>query len=321
MARTLLDFRIDKGLYIKDIAEKTGISKEELMAIEQSGTIPPDIAEILINDYCLTDTYFTVEERGKLTPENPAKYFLKVSIVYYLLIALVESIPMFVGFVETFINTFSGTDNLSITDSPIYTLFVSAWSIAVSFISCILFANHILKNTTLKGDIKKYQYLHYSIPSGMIAFLSMITACITTFSFDQTKGEVRESYLLWQLINGIISWIAIGLTIAIHVKLLKTAVEQDGEKKQKTLKTFAIIVTVSSVLAFVLTIISQILLSEFVLLVVVRRIFVYGLYIAVAWSVALIDPNDEKKCKLAYTILPLVSIFQPIIFTIIGLFI
>lgn len=321
MARTLLDLRVEKGLYLKDVAEKTGIPEDELRAVEESGTVPPDIAEILINDYCLTDTYFTVEEIGKITPENPTKYFLKVTIVYYLLSALAESVPMFASYIEIFVNTFNPSSDFSITDNPVYTIFSSIWSIVVSLLGCILFANYILKKTTFAGDIKKYQFLHYSIPNGMLAFISMVTACITTFSFDQAKGEVREDYLLWQLVNGIISWIAIGLTIAINVKILKTAIEKDGTKKQKALKTFAIIVTISSVLAFILTIVSQILLQDFRILVIVRRVFVYGLYIAVAWAVALTNPDDEKKCKLAYTILPLISICHGIIFTIIGLFI
>ena len=320
MAKTLLDLRIEKGLYLKDVAEKTGIPEEELRAVEESGTVPPQIAEILINDYCLTDTYFSVEEIGKLTPENPAKYFLKVTIVYYLLIALLESIPMFASYVEIFFNTFGETESVSITDNPIYITFTSVWSIAVSLFGCILFANHILKRTTLKGDIKKYQFLHYSIPSGMIAFVSMITAFITTHTFDPVTG-VNGTYFLWQLVNGIIAWVTIGLTIAIHVKLLNTAIEEDNAKKQKTLKAFAIVVTISSVLAFVLTIISQILLQDFRILVIIRRIFVYGLYIAVAWAVALVNPDDEKKCKIAYTILPLISICHSIIFTIIGLFV
>ena len=44
-----------------------------------------------------------------------------------------------------------------------------------------------------------------------------------------------------------------------------------------------------------LTLVSQILLQDFRILIIIRRIFVYGLYIAVAWAVALTNPDDEKK--------------------------
>ncbi len=328
MAKTLVDFRAEQGLYLKDLAAILEISEDELRAVEDSGTVPAEIGQRLILHYALPEDYFSLPAYNhirvsteKISPPNPTKYFLKVTIVYYLLSALAVSVPMLASYIEIFVNTFNQSKDFSITDNPIYIVFSSIWSIVVSILGCILFANYILKNTTFTGNIKKYQFLHYSIPSGAIAFISMVTACITTFSFDHVKGEVREDYLLWQLINGIISWVAIGLAIAIHVKILKTAMEEDGTKKQKTLKTFAIIVTISSVLAFVLTIVSQILLQDFRILVIVRRVFVYGLYIAVAWAVALVNPDDEKKCRIAYTILPLVSICHSIIFTIIGLFI
>ena len=320
MAKTLIDFRAEKGLYLKDVSETTGIPEEELRAIEESGTVPPEIAEILINDYHLTDTYFTVEEIGKLTPENPTRYFLKISIVFYVLSALAAGVPMLVTFVELILKPFiPSLNDFPITYSLIYTVLSSVWAIVISILGYILFANYILKHTTFKGDIKKHQFLHHSIPSGVIAFISMATACITTFS--SKSADINNSFLLWQLINGIISWIAIGLAIAIHVKLLNTAIENDISKKQKTFKTFAIIVTISSVLAFALTIISQILLQDFNIFVIIRRIFVYGFYIAIAWAVALTNPDDEKQNKIAFTILPLISICQSFVFTVIGLFV
>lgn len=319
MAKTLVDFRAEQGLYLKDLAAVLEISEDELRTIEESGTVPPEIAEILINDYSLSDTYFSVEEIGKETPQNPTKYFLKLSVAYFLLSALASSVPLFASYIELFVGIFSPDNKFSIMDNPIYTVFSSVWGIAVSIYGCILFANHILKNTTFKGDIKKYQFLHYPIPNGAMAGISMITAFITTHAFDPVTG-INATYFLWQGFNLIISLISMALCVVIHAKILNTAIEEDTMRKQKTLKTFAIIVTVSSVLAFILTLVSQILLQDFRILVIIRRIFVYGLYIAVAWAVVLIDPTDEKKCKIAYTVLPLVSICHGFIFTIIGLF-
>ncbi|MBR5203180.1 MAG: hypothetical protein IKW45_07935 [Clostridia bacterium] len=322
MAKTLVDFRAEQGLYLKDLAAILEMDEEELRAVEESGTVPAEIGQRLILHYALPENYFlssVYNDKGS-TPENPTKYFIKITIIYYLLSALASSVPMFASYIELFVGIFNPESNFSIIDNPIYTAFSSIWSIAVSILGCILFADYLLKNTTFTGDIKKYQFLHYSIPSGMIAFISMVTAFITTHTFDPVTG-VNETYFLWQGFNFIVSLISMALVVAIHVKLLNTAIEEENAKKQKTLKTFAIIVTVSSVLAFVLTIISQILLQDFRILVIIRRIFVYGLYIAVSWAVALVNPDDENKCKIAYTILPLVSICHSIIFTIIGLFI
>lgn len=327
MAKTLVDFRAEQGLYLKDLAAILEISEDELRTIEESGTVPAEIGQRLILHYALPEDYFSLPAYNhvrvaplKTSPPNPTKYFLKVTIVYYLLSALASSVPMFASYIELFVGIFNPDSNFSIMDSPIYIVFSSIWSIAVSIFGCILFANHILKNTTFTGDIKKYQFLHYSIPSGMIAFISMLTAFITTHTFDPVTG-INGTYFLWQGFNLMVSLISMALVVAIHVKLLNTAIEEDATKRQKTLKTFAIIVTVSSVLAFVLTLISQILLQDFRILIIIRRIFVYGLYIAVAWAVAFTNPDDEKKCKVAYTILPLISICHSFAFTLIGLFV
>lgn len=48
MAKTLIDFRAEKGLYLKDLAEFLGLSESEFMLIENSGIIPEDIKEKLI---------------------------------------------------------------------------------------------------------------------------------------------------------------------------------------------------------------------------------------------------------------------------------
>ena len=318
MAKTLIDFRAEKGLYLKDVAEKTGIPEDELRAVEESGTVPPQIAEIIINDYHLTDTYFSVEEIGKLTPQNPTKYFLKVTIIYTILETLVVSVPMLVAFVNTSLKTFTPSGNgLPFMDSSVYTIFTSLWGVVVAILSCILFADYILKRTTFKGDIKKYQFLHNSIPNGTIAFVSMLIAFMTTMGAK--GGDINNTYFIWQFLSGIISWVAIGLIIAIQVKLLKTAIEPDVSKKQNVLKTFAIIATISSVLAFALNVVSQIILNEFSIMLLVRRFFVYGLDVAVIWAVALVNPDDEKKCKFAYTILPLIAISQSFVFTLISL--
>lgn len=319
MAKTLLDLRIEKGLYLKDVAEKTGIPEDELRAVEESGIVPSDIAEILINDYYLTDTYFTVEEVGKLTPQNPTRYFLKISIVYYILSILAAGVPMLLSYAEIFVKVFNPESSFSIVGSPIFTVFNSLWGIAVTILGCILFTDYILKKTTFKGDIKKYQFLHHAIPSGVIAGFSMISACITTFGYDRTNNEVSTIYFLLMLIVLAISVIEMAFIVAVSVKLLNTAIEEDRDKKQKTLKTFAIVVTISSVLAFVLTVVSQIILNDYNILVIIRRFFVYGLYIAVAWAVALNESDNVKKSKIAYTILPLISICQSFIFTIIEL--
>lgn len=320
MAKTLVDFRAEKGLYLKDVAAETGIPEEELQAVEASGTVPPHIAQILIDTYYLPDTYFAeIVIQSKVQPKSPMKYFFGVSFVYSILSGIVVSIPMVISVIGTLIGSFaSAMQNIPIIDSPIFTVFSSIWTSAVYIISCIMFANFILKRTHYTGNIKKYQFLHYSIPSGVIAAFSMISASMTTISYYMKSDENMLGALGVEAIGLVFSLASALVSYYVHALLLKTAIEEDTEKKFKTLKALAIFATISSVLAFVITIAAFVLEDNFDVFVVIRRIFVYGLYIAVAWAVALTKIDDKKKNKIAFTILPLISILLPIVFSIIG---
>ncbi len=321
MAKTLIDLRAEKGLYLKDVAENTGIPEEELAAIEQSGKVPPDIAQILIDTYYLPDTYFAeIVVSSKVQPKSPMKYFFGVSFVYSILSGIVAGIPLFIGMMISFVISFVGRGevDLSVTSNPIFTVFNSIWTSAVSLIACIMFANFILKRTHYTGDIKKYQFLHYAIPSGVIAAISMASAYITEFTL-RFKLEENIAVALGIEAIGLVFSLAVTLiSIYISALLLKTAIEEDREKKFKTLKTLAIIVTVSSIIAYILTILSNVIFEYSNFFVLVRRFFIYGLYIAVAWAVALNKTDDEKKNKIVFIILPLISILQSVVFSIIG---
>ncbi len=323
MAKTLIDFRAEKGLYIKDIAEKTGIPEEELMAVEQSGTVPPHIANILINDYYLPDTYFSeIVISSKVQPKSPMKYFFGVSLVYSILEGIVAAIPMCIIMMGTLIGSLintmqnDGYTEFTATHSPISTIFSSVWTSAVSIIGCIIFTNFILKRTNYTGDIKKYQFLHFVIPNGVLAGILMASAYVSEYA-------VRTDDMLTTLIIEFVALVfSIGITLLaayISALLLKTAIEEDREKKFRTLKILAIIVTISSVIAYLLSGLAYFVFdydsSES--FVMIRRIFIYGLYVAVAWAVALTKTDDEKKNKIVFTILPLVSILHSIIFTVI----
>lgn len=328
MAKTLVDFRAEKGLYLKDVAENTGIPEEELKAVEESGTVPPHIAQILIDTYYLPDTYFAeLVIQSKVQPKSPMKYFFGVSFVYSILSGIVVGIPTFINMVYTLVATFldinqNGTyTELSTMDSPIFTIFNSIWTSAVSLIACIMFANFILKRTHFTGDIKKYQFLHYAIPSGVISAISMASAYMTEFAVRFRLEENLASALGINALGLVFSLAVTLISVYVSALLLKTAIEKDKVKKFKTLKTLAIIVTVSSVIAYILTILSNIIFEYSNFFVLIRRIFIYGLYIAVAWAVALTKTDDEKKNRIAFTILPLISILQSIVFSIIGEFI
>lgn len=321
MAKTLIDFRAEHSLYLKDVAEKTGIPEDELRTIEASGKVPPEIADILINDYYLPDTYFSeIVISSKVQPKSPMKYFFGVSFVYSILISIAVGFPLFVKFVYTFITSFSNMDFTTI-DSTVFNIFDSIWASAVYIISCIMFANFVLKRTHYTGDVKKYQFLHYAIPNGAVMAISMLSAYMTEFAYDMLQKENIAGTFAFEAIGLLISLAVSFIAIYVQALLLKTAIEEDKEKKFKTLKTLAIIVTVSCVIAFTLTILSNMIFERSNPFVIIRRFFVYGFCIATSWTVALTKNDDEKKNKIAFTILPLISILQPIIFSVIDEFI
>ena len=86
MAKTLVDFRAEQGLYLKDLAAILEISEEELRAVEESGTVPAEIGQRLILHYALPEDYFSLPDYNhrkvnsiKKTPEKPMRYFEIVS--------------------------------------------------------------------------------------------------------------------------------------------------------------------------------------------------------------------------------------------------
>lgn len=310
MAKTLVDLRAEKGLYLKDVATEIGVPEEELKAIEESGIMPDSVATKLVELYYLPDDYFTADS-SMVHLKNPRGYFAKVSIVYYLIILLLSAVPIYANMIAT---------SLNVAQDSLASVFSSAWLTAVELVGCILLANYVIKKINYVGDIKKYQFLHYTHTSGVSALLSIISGMITTFGYDAEQG-INSTFFIWQGVNFIISLLGIVIAVIVHIKLFENAIVEDEAEKNNCLKNFAKIITISSLLAFVLTIVSSIIQGEFPAFVIIRRIFVYGLYIAVAWMVTLVKPEDEKKSKIAYTILPLISIIQGFVFSVINVFV
>ena len=95
--RTLAQFRAERQLWRKDVAQTLGISEEELEALERSSEVPPEIAAKITAAYNLPPDYFAVDldavaaaavQAQKKAPQNPLAYFYKVSIVWQILTLL-----------------------------------------------------------------------------------------------------------------------------------------------------------------------------------------------------------------------------------------
>ena len=321
MANTLIDFRAEKGLYLKDVAENTGIPEEELMAIEQSGTVPPHIAQILIETYYLPDTYFAeIAVSSKVQPKSPMKYFFGVSFVWQLLTSIVVSIPLFiVTLIDTsmiFISSYSGIEvtDFHIIETTAFKILNNLFIVAVSIVSCIMFVNFLLKRTNYVGDIKKYQFNLNVIPGAASAFLMALNSVLNMFAAQTSYEEPLKALLLSSstLILSVASSLLSAYACAV---LLKTAITENEDEKFKRLHKMAIWVTISAVVSMTIYLITSAINQSFDAWTIITNIIVYGIYVVIAWFMATFRNKNEK---LTYLILPLISISDSIIFGIIN---
>ena len=323
MAKTLIDFRAEKGLYLKDVANAIDISEEELSKVETLNGIPDYIAEKLIVAYNLPQNYFVgekVEEPIK-SIKNLKSYFFKTSLTWFVVFTLILSIPISIFSILT--PTLMGTLGFTISNivRELIDLFTDVFTVVATIVYCNMFAKHIMKKTGLSGDIYKYRYLYEVIPSGAIAALSIIQSLITTWGYKESIADESKYYMI-PITTGIglvLSVISMALVALIMASLLNTAIMDDATRKAKRHKTMAIIVTISSVLAYALTIYANTLEEYPTYNAIIRRIFVYGIYIAVAWLVYFAKDNNKNKQSFAFEILPIISIVDTLLFNIISL--
>ena len=111
MAKTLIDFRAEKGLYLKDVAEAIDISQEELSQVEKLNSVPDYIVEKLIVAYNLPENYFSGEKvEQPIKPIiNLKSYFFKTSLLWYFVFALILSVPVsIVAYITPFMTSLLG---------------------------------------------------------------------------------------------------------------------------------------------------------------------------------------------------------------------
>lgn len=323
MAKTLIQFRAEKGLYLKDVAEAIDISEEELSKIETLNGLPDYIVEKLIVAYNLPENYFSGEKiEEPIKPiKNLKSYFFKTSLSWCVVFALILALPT--SIFSILMPTIMGMSGFTVSNTvrEVLDLFIDVFTVAATIVYCNMFAKHIMKKTGLSGDIYKYRYLYEVVPSGAIAAISIVSSLITTWAYKESIADESKYYMI-PIATGIglvISVISMALVALIMASLLNTAIMDDVTHKAKRHKTMAIIVTISSVLAYALTIYANTLEGYPTYNAIIRRIFVYGIYIVIAWLVYFAKDNNKNKESFAFEILPIISIVDTLLFNIISL--
>ncbi len=326
MAKTLIDFRAEKGLYLKDVAEKTGIPEDELRAIEASGTMPTELGQRIISQYALPADYFAEPIKiqinsAKKTPANSTKYFFVTALIWGLITSAVASIPSYISMIAASVfsaaSAFGGYEAPAILSSSPVNLINNYFPILINVISGIFLAKFILKNTNYSGNIKKYQFLYPILPDAAIIFLSMglglIYETVMSKVLDSSASVDSPAYLFASLgstagLSLITSIILMLASAFICAKLLDTAITENEEKRVKFFKTLAIIITVSTVLTAIIYVIRCVVAEDIQIVKMIQNMLGYILTVVLAWAVALVK-TDNKKLELAvYTVLPILAI-------------
>lgn len=238
--RTLAQFRAERQLWRKDVAQTLGISEEALEALERVPEVPPEIAQKITAAYNLPPDYFTVDldavaaaavQAQKKVPQNPLAYFYKVSWVFQILtlliLSVVNSVPVIVKVV--------------VGDAPdILTDIFGVIYQALFLFSGVLLCRYILQKTTFAGDISKVKWL--LLP--LAYFGTRVISGVALF-FTPTEEELMASLdgnmvtffgsMASNFVFGILELFLVPLFMA---GILWVASMEDGEvrrKKQKML--------------------------------------------------------------------------------------
>lgn len=331
MAKTLVDFRAEKGLYLKDLATALEMTEDELRAVEESGTVPEELGQRLILHYALPENYFSAPDYtrpvvapSKKTPQKPMRYFILVSFVAAFIAGLIAGLPQFmysmVQMALSFVSSISNNDINLIEISPIWNIFDTAFTSVIIVLFGIHFVKYITKHTTFEGNIAKYKFLYYSWPVIAASIPLSIVSVISTFVLTTVQSaNPMETAGISLGITSITSIIALGVDVLAAyfcARLLNVAAFGDDAKQSKELRFLAIWVTISSVITIISVIAKTIIVNDFSLLSMITSLLSNVFPVVVIWLAATVKPKDEKHEKLIFTILPIIAACDSVVYGI-----
>lgn len=299
--KTLYDFRAENSLWRSSVAEKTGIDEKTLEKYENEGTVPEEIAEVIIREYSLPQDYFTFDPRAKelrYTPENPLKYFFETAIVWNIFVAFlfaVLTVPL-VGLQMFFPEGQSLFSAISIICMALITAF-----------SGIYLSTFILKKTTYSKSIVQFDFIYPYLPS-KCAVVLLSGVLITSFS--------EENIVLNSVLKIILSVLALVLQSVITAFLLKTRVNPDEKENRKILGIISALAFVSYTAYAIIA-----LTKSFEIYLIINYATGFMLLAAVIFGITVGIKKFPKAEILWYKILPLTAMILPEVIRVIYKFI
>lgn len=324
VGKSLSEFRAEKGLYIKDIAEKIGVDEDELKEIEESGFVPEETADKLVVAYNLSKNDFA--RLVVKSPKERKKDFIRISTFYQIIIGVICAIPSFIGGILESLGMLLDSYVLKETSWFFYADIHHLFSPIVITVGGIILAKHLTEKSGYIGDFNKYKFLYSTIPVAVANAFTGVGNFVAGLVWDYLREIFgRAETLVFVIVPGIVSLIfSVGGTVIMVwalATLIENVVETNIEKKRNTLKQLAIIVTVSALIAFGFDALSaqikweagQFIWIQYNSFDPIRSFLLYGLEIALAWMVYLFRDGNPKMQKRTFKLMPILCIWDMII--------
>ena len=315
LSNRIYELRTQKGLSQKELGAILGVSNKAVSKWETGTAIPKTetlikLAEVfeisteeLLGFVCKDENIKDriAYNKTSKTPKEINKYFLKISIVFNMILIISAMLPMVVVAIIDF---------FAFPFDALYITLILGMSIMT--FAYIKLGKYLTEKSGLVGDFNKHSFLYYVVPNSAVAFISAIS---TTFLYLENNHTI--SYFAGKGMSTLASFIATVLSIIVMVALMNTSIEKDFEKRRKTLKTIAIIVTVSSFAGYILDgFIDYMDFGYFNGITPFEDFFCLCIDIAVVWFVYSFKESKPKREKIAFVILPIISMWGPIILKI-----
>lgn len=306
--KTLYVFRAENGIWRNELSNKIGVDEQTLKQIEDEPEVPQEIAEKVVAAYSLPEDYFTVDPNAKdkrYKPKNPFKYFLKVSLVWEFLIAIIFAVVMFP---TTMAGAFGAGDN------PLFNLLETLCKALIIAFSGIYLTSHIVKKTVYGKQVTQYDYIYPYLPAQIALSLKIVVQLVPTLLSQKTENPI-----ILIAVSGVYGFVALVIQGIFTAVLLKSRVEEDEKKRTKTVKKLSVLAIISTTV-YTLFVISASMVSSGAVapLQLATLLLELILLIAVAFGIIIGEKRFSNLNKLWFVVLPLTAMLLPTFINVIG---
>ncbi len=305
--KTLYAFRAENGIWREELSKKIGVDELTLKEIEDIPEVPQEIAEKVIVAYDLAEDYFTVDPKDKrYKPKKPFKYFLKVALVWELLIGLIFGIVMF----PTTLATLFGTG-----DTGLFEVLETLCKAVVIAFSGVYLTSYIVRKTVYGKQITQYDYIYPYLPAQITLCLTILVNFAPVILANKINSEI--ALVIIGYVIGFVGLIIQGVLTAV---LLNSRVEENEKKREKTVKKLSVIAILSSAIyALFCVAISMLSQSAIAPLKLASLCLELGLLILVVFGLVVGQKKLPKFNKIWFTVLPLMAMLIPTLVTAIDM--